>query len=129
MLDCLPEQQRKWLPPSVDALLSLKDQLMIADHKWSIVVDTLNLNWLLERHPPPDASKKLVIKFAYDGATMTAGKKIKHEIGTFDLLFDDFSLSLCKSLHTTHQWLVYIGLEDYDTEPQIVGGHPHCQQL
>lgn len=70
------------------------------------------LHELVRRNPPSNPTQPILVKFAFDGATMTSGKRIQQEIGTVDLLYHDFALSLAKSPATTHQWLIYIGAED-----------------
>lgn len=71
------------------------------------------MNWVLEHFPPP--ARKLVMKIAFDGATITTGKRKKQEIGTFDFLFDGLNLSQTKSIDNTHQFIIYLGNEDRET--------------
>jgi len=68
------------------------------------------IRWILEKFPPP--VRKLILKIAFDGATVTSGKRLKQEIGTFDFLFDGLDLSTTKSATNAHQFIIYLGGED-----------------
>lgn len=68
------------------------------------------MRWVLSKFPPP--VRKLIVKIAFDGATVTAGKRRKQEIGTFDFLFDGLDLSAAKSVENTHQFIIYLGGEE-----------------
>jgi hypothetical protein len=58
-----------------------------------------------------DPKKPIFVKFAFDGATMTRGKKIKQEIGTFEFLSGHETLKKAKSLYNGHQFFIYVGEE------------------
>lgn len=72
------------------------------------------LTYLIRCSPPNDPSKPIQVKFAFDGATVTSGKKIKEEIGTVEILSEK-SASEAKSYLNAAQWLVYTGSEDRET--------------
>jgi len=55
----------------------------------------------------------LWVKLAFDGATMTSGKRIQQEIGTVEVLTDR-TISQVKSYKNSHQWLIYLGAENND---------------
>ena len=71
------------------------------------------LTYLLEHNPPPDPSKPVQIKFAFDGGTMTSGKRIQQEQGTLQVLTGCIFCKL-KSHNNAHQWLIYLGDEEHD---------------
>jgi hypothetical protein len=64
------------------------------------------IKMVIEKKPPPDNSKPLLVKFAFDGATMTTGKRIKQEIGTLEFLYDGITLEQAKSPNNAYQLLV-----------------------
>lgn len=49
------------------------------------------LRWLLRRDPPKDPTKPVVMKFCFDGATLTSGKRKQQEVAAFNLLYSDFT--------------------------------------
>jgi len=67
-------------------LLSLKDHLRISDNNWSCVCKSFQLSekctlwhiknlreeWDLKNQPPKDPQTPILVKFAFDGATMTS---------------------------------------------------------
>ncbi|KAL6070879.1 unconventional myosin-VIIb-like [Balamuthia mandrillaris] len=72
------------------------------------------MSWVLAHNPPPEnkPGQKHLVKFAFDGATMTQGKRKKQEIGTFNFLFDGLELAKAKSVNNAHQYLIFLGEED-----------------
>lgn len=69
------------------------------------------LRWHLARSPPADPQAPLVLKLAFDNATVTSGKRVPQELGGFHLLQPGDSLSATKSPSSCHVWVVYIGGE------------------
>jgi hypothetical protein len=74
------------------------------------------LGYLLKHAPPKDPNAEVWVKIAFDGGTMTTGKRIQQEQGTVQIL-TDHSAEL-KSHTTTHQWIIYLGAEDYEEMQQ-----------
>lgn len=70
------------------------------------------LQYLLAKNPPTDPTQPVRVKFAFDGAKMTSGARIPAEIGTIDIL-TGVSLKQAKSPENAHQWLIFIGDEEY----------------
>ena len=79
------------------------------------------LEYFLTKKPPPNPSKPVQIKFAFNRGTMTSGKKIKQEHGTVQIL-TGYSLAELKSHNNAHQWLIYLGKEDYDILVEELAG-------
>ncbi len=52
------------------------------------------------------------LKIAFDSATMTSGKRVQQEIGTFEIMGEDETLADMRSPAHAHQWLLYFGAED-----------------
>ena len=75
------------------------------------------LTYLLEKQPLSDPTKPVNIKFAFDGGTITSCKRIQQEQDTMQIL-TDHSLEKIKSHKHTHQWILYLEEEDYDTMQQ-----------
>lgn len=71
------------------------------------------LHWHLARLPasisPPN--EPILLKLAFDGATITSGKRITQELGGFQLLHEGEPLSSIKSPQNCHVWVIYIGGE------------------
>jgi len=65
------------------------------------------IRWLIQREPPKDPTAPITLKFCFDGCTMTSGKRIQQEVGAVDLLYPEFSTAQCKSINTTHQFVLY----------------------
>lgn len=59
--------------------------------------------------------KVIRIKFAFDGARITSSKSKKQEIGTMEIIWDGKDLKECKSYKNAHQFIIYLGDEDYQT--------------
>jgi hypothetical protein len=75
------------------------------------------LRYLLSKQPPTDPKQPVQIKFAFDGGTMTSGKRIQQEQATLQIL-TDHALREVKSHTHAHQWMVYLGNENYETFQQ-----------
>lgn len=87
------------------------------------------IQYLLEQNPPKDPSKPVQIKFALDGGTMTSGKRIKQEQGTLQII-TGYSLQELKSHHRAHQWLIYLGEEEYDVlEEELQQSIPEIMEV
>jgi hypothetical protein len=71
------------------------------------------LEFLLTKQPPADPTKPIHLKISFDGGTMTSGKRIQEEIGTLQVL-SGLKLHEVKSHTTAHQWIIYIGREEYE---------------
>lgn len=69
------------------------------------------LEHLLKTSPPKDATKPIRIKFAFDGANVTSGRRKQQEIGTLEIL-NDKTVSEAKSYKNCYQWLIYLGAEE-----------------
>lgn len=69
------------------------------------------LRWHLKCHPPPLSPKPLLIKFALDGAMMTAGKRVAQELGGFQVLTPGEPLAQTKSPKNCHIFIIYVGGE------------------
>lgn len=72
------------------------------------------LKYLLKHNPPPDPTKETIVKFAFDGGVMTSTKRRSQEHGTLQV-FTKCNMREAKSHFNTHQWLLYLGDENYDT--------------
>jgi len=70
------------------------------------------LEWLFINKPPPETDQPLLLKFAFDGGTMTSGKRIQQEIGTVELIIDGEDIAEIKSCNHCHQWIIYIAEEE-----------------
>lgn len=68
------------------------------------------MRWVLAHFPP--STRDLIVKIAFDGATVTSGKRLKQEIGTFDFLVDGLDLAAAKSIDNSHQFIIYLGGEE-----------------
>lgn len=75
----------------------------------------------LKHHPPADPTQPILVKFALNGATMTSGKKIQQELGGFQVLTPGELLSLVKSLHNCHIFIIYIGGETEEELHELLG--------
>jgi hypothetical protein len=67
------------------------------------------LKTVLQREQP--TQDEIELKLAFDAATMTTGKRIQQEIGTFELLLPHHTISQIKSPSSAHQWMIYFGTE------------------
>lgn len=72
---------------------------------------SIHLTWLLKTKPPTSDTVK--VKFAFDGAIVTSGKRKEQVVGSLELL-SDRTLSEVKSYKNANQWIIYLGSEDYD---------------
>jgi len=48
------------------------------------------IQWLIQQAPPKDPSHKLLLKFCFNKATLTSGKKIQQKVKAFNLLYPNF---------------------------------------
>jgi surface polysaccharide O-acyltransferase-like enzyme len=71
------------------------------------------LEFILKHRPPKNSSEPTQLKISFDGGTMTSGKRIQQEIGTFQVM-NDLTFQELKSHTTAHQWIIYIGPEEYE---------------
>jgi hypothetical protein len=62
------------------------------------------LKEVIKNKPPIDNSTPLLVKFAFDRATMTSGKRIKQEVGTFEFLYNGITLF---SPNNAYQYIIY----------------------
>ena len=69
------------------------------------------LQHLLKQNPPGDPNKPVIVKFAFDGATMTSGKRIQQELGGLQILTPGEPLASVKSPKSCHVHIIYIGGE------------------
>lgn len=67
------------------------------------------ITWLIRQTPPK--TKKIVLKFAFDGANITSKRRVTEEIGTIELLLDECNLEQLRSVTNCHQYIIYIGGE------------------
>jgi hypothetical protein len=74
--------------------------------------------------------KKLLIKFAFDGARVTASRKRNQEVGTLEILHSGLSISEAHSPNNAHQWIIYLGDEEYETlQEELARAIPVVQAL
>jgi hypothetical protein len=69
------------------------------------------LEHLLNQNPPSDPTQPVVVKFTFDRATVTSGKRIQQELGGLQILTPGKSLAEVKSPKNCHINLIYIGGE------------------
>jgi hypothetical protein len=69
------------------------------------------LQQLLKQNPPSDPTLPVTVKFAFDGATMTSGKRVQQELGGVQLLTAGEPLASVKSPKNCHINVIYIGRE------------------
>jgi len=69
------------------------------------------LQHLLKQSPPSNPDVRVVVKFAFYGATMTSGKQIQQELGGVQVLTFGELLSNVKSPKNCNIILIYIGGE------------------
>jgi hypothetical protein len=67
---------------------------------------------LLRHRPPKDSTSPIIIKWSFDGCTVTSGQRIKCEIGTVEIITDRTASEL-KSYHNGAEWIVYFGEESH----------------
>lgn len=65
----------------------------------------------LKLHPPSDPKQPVLLKLAFDGATITSGKRIQQEVGGFQILTPGETLASVKSPKNCHVFVLYIGGE------------------
>lgn len=73
--------------------------------------------WLIRQAPP--RTKKIILKFAFNGANIASKRRITEEIGIIELLLDDCGLEHLRSVTNCHQYIIYIGgesREEYQAE-------------
>jgi len=106
-----------------DVLLAIKDEFFIPDSKWDRFVRMVQLSSKCTLHhirplrkklndsmptvpTPKDPTQTVTVKFCFDGATVTTGKRIQQEVAAYNLLYPEFTESqVC-------QFLLYFGKED-----------------
>lgn len=87
------------------------------------------LQWLLKKNPPKDSHAPIEIKFAFDGATITNGKRIQQEVGTLEILTNR-TISEIKSPSNAVQWIIYLGTEDpEDLREELQNALPSLKHL
>lgn len=87
------------------------------------------IQYLLEKAPPTDPAQPVRIKFALDGATITSSKRAQLELATLQIL-TDHTLKEVKSHTNAHQWMVYLGHEDYETlKEELTNASPQIKKL
>lgn len=69
------------------------------------------LEFVLTHTPQKDPSSPIHVKIAFDRGTMTSGKRIQQEVGTFQVL-NELSLQEAKSHTTAHEFIIYLGLKN-----------------
>jgi len=67
--------------------------------------------WYLAWSSMQPTTKPLLLKLAFNGATMTSDQQIQQEIGGFQFLHPGKSLSSIKSPDNCHVWVIYLGGE------------------
>lgn len=74
------------------------------------------LEWHISRLPASVApsAEPILLKLAFDGATITKARHIQQELGGFQLLHPEEALSSLKSPQTCHVWVVYLGGESWE---------------
>lgn len=49
------------------------------------------IQWILRTDPPTNPDDPIMMKFCFDGATLTSTKQIQQEVAAFNLLYSDMS--------------------------------------
>lgn len=87
------------------------------------------IRYLLKHQPPEDPEKEVIVKFAFDGGTMTGNRKRKQEHGTLQII-EKADIHEAKSHFNTHQWLIYLGDEEYETlKSELENAIPEIDKL
>ena len=80
----------------------------------------------LQSHPPSNPTQPVLLKLAFDSATMTSGKRIQQEVGRFQILSPGKELSLVKLPKNCHVYVLYIGSE---TEEELREALTHTNEV
>lgn len=51
------------------------------------------IKWILQQVPPKHPDEEILLKFSWDGTTLTSGKRLQMEVGAFNLLYPDYMVA------------------------------------
>lgn len=95
-------------------------------HEYNVIA---MLKCLLQQQPPADPTKPVQVKFSFDGGTVTRCKRRQQEHGTIQIM-NGLDVRQAKSPKTSHQWMLYLGDEDYEVmKEELAHSLPDIESL